>query len=229
MRISNFLMATVATVAVASSAQAAGLVIGSYDSGNCYPYLCQDSGTSSGQIFDYQQIYNGSLFSGATTISSITYYGWTPIPGTNVLNGNYAITFGTTTSALGSGYPVSLSNTATFYTGNLGGAIGSTFTINGAPYAYDPSNGNLVIEIVASNLDNVPNSGLGYFWADYTGTQTTRAYYLTNVGVASGTGALVTGFNVGGVPEASTWAMLIAGFGMVGAAARRRKVTTVAA
>ena len=33
----------------------------------------------------------------------------------------------------------------------------------------------------------------------------------------------------GGVPEASTWGMLIAGFGLVGVAARRRKVTAVAA
>jgi hypothetical protein len=32
-----------------------------------------------------------------------------------------------------------------------------------------------------------------------------------------------------GVPEASTWAMLIAGFGLVGAAARRRKATAVTA
>ena len=33
----------------------------------------------------------------------------------------------------------------------------------------------------------------------------------------------------GGVPEASTWAMLIAGFGLIGAVARRRRQTVVAA
>ena len=33
----------------------------------------------------------------------------------------------------------------------------------------------------------------------------------------------------GGVPEPATWAMLIAGFGLVGAALRRRRVTTVSA
>ncbi len=34
---------------------------------------------------------------------------------------------------------------------------------------------------------------------------------------------------VQGVPEAATWAMLIAGFGLVGAAARRGRITAVAA
>lgn len=36
-------------------------------------------------------------------------------------------------------------------------------------------------------------------------------------------------FGAGAVPEPATWAMLIAGFGMVGVAARRRKVTTARA
>jgi hypothetical protein len=37
------------------------------------------------------------------------------------------------------------------------------------------------------------------------------------------------GSHIGAVPEASTWAMLIAGFGLVGAIARRRSGTVVAA
>ena len=42
--------------------------------------------------------------------------------------------------------------------------------------------------------------------------------------------SLLDGVSVnGGVPEASTWAMMIAGFGLVGAAARRRRQVTVAA
>lgn len=38
----------------------------------------------------------------------------------------------------------------------------------------------------------------------------------------------VGGFNPGGVPEPGTWAMLIAGFGMVGAARRRRRAVVAA-
>lgn len=41
------------------------------------------------------------------------------------------------------------------------------------------------------------------------------------------TGAI--SFNVSVVPEPATWAMLIAGFGLVGAAARRRRATAVSA
>ncbi|MBC7505263.1 MAG: PEPxxWA-CTERM sorting domain-containing protein [Sandarakinorhabdus sp.] len=41
--------------------------------------------------------------------------------------------------------------------------------------------------------------------------------------------SLLDGVSVAGVPEASTWAMLIAGFGLVGAAARRRRNSVVAA
>jgi hypothetical protein len=41
-------------------------------------------------------------------------------------------------------------------------------------------------------------------------------------------GAFVDGKAIGGIPEASSWAMLIAGFGLVGAASRRRRATVAA-
>lgn len=41
--------------------------------------------------------------------------------------------------------------------------------------------------------------------------------------------ATATGDPTGGVPEAATWAMLIAGFGLVGAVARRRRTNVVTA
>ena len=41
--------------------------------------------------------------------------------------------------------------------------------------------------------------------------------------------SLIDGVSVAGVPEASSWIMLIAGFGLVGAAARRRRNIAVAA
>jgi hypothetical protein len=38
-----------------------------------------------------------------------------------------------------------------------------------------------------------------------------------------------SGFDTGAVPEPASWAMLIAGFGLTGAAMRRRRVTAAVA
>ena len=55
----------------------------------------------------------------------------------------------------------------------------SSFT----PFTYNPANGDLILEVIVSNQDNVPNgSGNGYNWADYTGAQVTRAYCLDSNG-----------------------------------------------
>ncbi len=48
-----------------------------------------------------------------------------------------------------------------------------------------------------------------------------------NVSFASNSGVLLQG-NPGGVPEPASWAMLISGFGLVGAVARRRRVAVAA-
>jgi hypothetical protein len=52
-------------------------------------------------------------------------------------------------------------------------------------------------------------------------------YTLTVSGVSFGNKATFAGnFNVAAVPEPATWAMMIGGFGMVGGAMRRRRVST---
>jgi hypothetical protein len=49
----------------------------------------------------------------------------------------------------------------------------------------------------------------------------------TNVSFVSNSGVLLQG-NAGAVPEPASWAMLISGFGLVGAVARRRRITVAA-
>ncbi len=213
-------LALAAAASLGSAANA--LVIGSNNNGNCQPFACNDSGTATGQSFHYQQIYSASAFDGAGVIDALTFFSWAAIPATKVLDGTYTVTLSTTTAALGSSYAITaLSNTASFFTGNLGGAFDGSFTIDGANYAYDPAAGNLLLDIVVTNQDNIRNNMQGYFQADYTGTQTSRAVDTGN-GVFSGGGALVTGFSFAVVPEPQAWALMIVGFGLVGAAARRR-------
>ncbi len=50
------------------------VTVGNYDSGNCYPFMCNDSGTNVGQSIDYQQAYNSAAFGGPITVSSISWY-----------------------------------------------------------------------------------------------------------------------------------------------------------
>lgn len=213
----------------------AGEVVGSPtpDSGNCYPFSCNDSGTSVGLSIDYDEIYTQTAFSGVTTIDKITFFdaaraGLTGFPTPVVLSGDYVIIFGTTTSPVGSGYPVApLSNIETFFNGPLGGQTG-TFSVSGTPYVYNPANGNLVMEIEVFNQTDVPNNhGNGYYEQDSTTNTISRAYFISNGTTAFGGDALVTGFN--NVPEPASWALMLAGFAGLGAVLRTRRRAMAAA
>ena len=80
-----------------------------------------------------------------------------------------------------------------------------------------------------------PSEGFtGWFGETFNFTATSSSQVLTFLSVGTPNGlppvALLDSVSLtGGVPEAATWAMLIAGFGLVGATARRRRATTVAA
>jgi hypothetical protein len=214
-------VAALAAVGMAGSPAFASTTVGSTDGGNCYPFVCNDSGTATGQSIDYYQIYSSSAFSGPLTFNTISFAD-TILPGAEILTGNYAISFGVTSSAVGSGYPVSISGVGSFFSGALGGP---NLSITGSSYAYNPLSGNLVMHVVASNQANTPNGSQangGYMDADYAGLVTSRAYYNI-VGTENGSGALVTTFSGGAVPEPATWAMMLVGFGGLGAALRSRR------
>lgn len=200
----------------------ASVTVGVGDTGNCYPFLCNDSGVSTGQSIDYQQIYSSAAFSGPISFNNITFYPWTG-GSSPVLSGNYTITFSTTTASLGAGYPVGpLSNIQTFFSGALGGETGDV-SISGASYSYNPADGNLVMEVVATDQANVPNySGNGYMEADDSGLVESRAFAFagSSSGYSDAVG-LVTTFATG-VPEPTTWVIMLTGLGLAGGALRRK-------
>ncbi|MBC7505265.1 MAG: PEPxxWA-CTERM sorting domain-containing protein [Sandarakinorhabdus sp.] len=89
-------------------------------------------------------------------------------------------------------------------------------------------------ETQLSTMYSLPQAAVGPWMAQtMTFKATSASQVLTFLAVGTPNGAppisLLDGVSLSAVPEASTWAMLITGFGLVGAAARRRRNTAVAA
>ena len=86
---------TAAAIGLVAPASAGGITVGTFNTGNCYPYLCNDSGTNSGQSIEYQQVYSASLFSGPTVINTITGFFDQTLGGSSfVLGGSYQYFWG---------------------------------------------------------------------------------------------------------------------------------------
>jgi len=208
-----FLIAVSAALLAASSSVHATIIVGSTDGGNCYPFGCNDSGISVGQSIHYQQIYSSTAFAGAINIESLTFYN-SLFPG-NILSGNYVFHLSTAAVSLFAMSSTLADNigadNALFFSGSLGtGSL--AFTVTGTPFHYDPALGDLLLDIVVNDQDNVPNSG-GNGYNDAVGspvTVTQRGFAVGNSGGVVGTGALVTGFNAApvSVPAPATLTLI---------------------
>ena len=201
---------------------AGDVTVGTYTNGNCYPLMCNDSGTNIGTTMDYQQVYASTAFPGTANINSVTFNLASFFGGSDmILGGKYTLEVGYASSLslgtnLAGNYILGPTVLGMFTIPAGGSPFGSSYTFSFNQFTYNSSLGNLLLEIIANGQDNVPSgSGNSYMEADETGSVTTRAYCIELVCFTDQIG-LVTTFGV--VPEPGSLVMVIPGLvGLAGA------------
>jgi hypothetical protein len=154
-----------ALLALSNSLQA-GIVVGNPGDpgvGDCVPFGCSDASI-------YQQIYSSTLFSQPITIAGLTFFlrnfdnsdpfGGTLVPDT-IYPANYTITMAVVPFSVSDLDPIVDNNldpstSQIFFIGFLNAAVSDHFTIATTPanyFTYDPSLGNLLVDIRSDGSD----------------------------------------------------------------------------
>jgi hypothetical protein len=225
-----------------SPVQATLIIGGPGDSGvgDCMPFGCSDAST-------YQQIFDSHLFSSPITIAGLSFYirnfdnidpitGGQIVPNT-ILPANYTITLAVTSLPV-DGLDSTVENnldpsttlfSQTFFIGFLSGDVVDHFTIQTTPanyFAYDPSQGNLLMDIRTDSTDlsltmymDINSSSGGTFSSAFDSDPHPAGCPDGSPGITTGcvrldTG-LVTGFetpdDLTSIPEPATFLSGIAG------------------
>jgi PEP-CTERM motif len=146
----------IAVLGLTSQSLRADIVtVGSANASDCIPFGCAGSNL----ITEYQQVYSASSFGLLPfNIAAISFFKTLDSTHPFLTSGNYTISFSTTSMAVGALDPTLALNVGfdnqVFFSGALGGAIGTELTIggNGATpvFNYNPLAGNLLLDITVS-------------------------------------------------------------------------------
>lgn len=217
---SGLVLGGMVTLAFAAPANAAPVVFGSPTpsfTGDCTP----------GCTPSFQTVYSGAAFGvSPVSISTISYFlADVGISGPGLNTSTYTITLSTSVNPVGSLSSNFADNVgpdvATFYVGIPAvPATAGWFTFSGSPFAYNPTAGDLLVDI--------QTTGNNFIYSSYEGSgfnaQRLYSFAVNDVsGQVNSPGYhIVTQFNAAAVPEPAAWAMMVIGFGMVGAVVRNR-------
>jgi len=122
---------------------------------------------------------------------------------------SYSVSFWTTPLGAGALVDSAAGNRGTelanFGTFSLGGAMPETLTLSGPAFNYNPTAGNLLMQVQVDSL-TFAEPYQSFFQVDVTGASTSRFF---DYGAA--------------VPEPGAWALMLVGLGGLGAALRSRR------
>lgn len=205
-------------------AAAADVVVGDSTGGNSFPF-----GTSNcfAICSVYQQVYNKNQFASPVAIEAIRFV--KDSGGAALAGGTYTISASTTNAAVDALSGTFASNigadNTTVFTGTLapnfdGSVLRFVFS---NPFQYNPAAGNLLLNFAVAGY-TAPNDGVFFRSQSSINGVTSRQHDFGSGFEGFG---LQTTFETsqisGGVPEPSTWALMLIGFFAIGAAVRRRK------
>jgi hypothetical protein len=214
------------SLALASAVHAAPLLIGTPTGSNAFPFTSDGFETNN----RYQQVYAASSFPGPADITAASFSN-TVLPGAIFETADYTFTFSTSNFTVNNLDTVDLNNNpgadaALFASLTLSGLTGAKFTIaagtgGGSAFHYDPSAGDLLVDITRINQDVGSGSGALDSMNGDAGGLFSRAH---NFGGGFLNRGLVTEFELQAVPEPSTLALFGIALTALGVTRRRRMV-----
>jgi hypothetical protein len=199
---------------------ASAQLVGTGTGGNAFPF-----GASTGTI--YQQVYASSDFASGPQFVNAFQFFFFPEGGPALSTAVYNIFLSTTSAAVDGLNTVNLdanrgADNTLFGTFALGGVAPSILVFAGTPFVYDPSAGNLLIDMRISGQTTI---GTAAFWANNgdAGGVYSRVY---NFGTGTSGFGLQTEFlttPVTAIPEPATLALVATGLVALGLIRRRKQ------